>query len=71
MGLLGAEGVTAYAPDMIGHGDSAKPAPGSAFDYSEEAYMRSIGQFADAVGLDKPFALVVQVGVGLRWGVHT
>lgn len=68
LGLLGGDGVTAYAPDMIGHGDSSKPSPSGAFDYSEEAYVRSIGQFADAVGMTEPFALIVQVGRGRGTG---
>lgn len=67
LGLLGGDGYRAFAPDWPGHGDSDKPAPG-AFSYSEEAYLGALRAFVDAVGINKPFALVVQVrqcGLGL------
>ena len=74
LALLGGAGVTAVAPDWPGHGDSAKPAPGQTFDYSERAYTAALDAFVGAVDLKKPLALVVQVGVclggggGVLWG---
>ena len=59
MGLLGSEGYDAIAPDWIGHGDSDKPESG--FDYSAESYIKAMDQFISAVGVKKPYALVVHV----------
>lgn len=56
--MLGAEGFTAIAPDWIGHGDSDKPGD---FDCSEDAYINQLDAFINAVGIKKPYALVVQV----------
>ncbi|PNW85621.1 hypothetical protein CHLRE_03g195200v5 [Chlamydomonas reinhardtii] len=56
MGLIGGEGYRCIAPDWPGHGDTDKP---GSFGYSEEAYISGLGQFVDAVGIKKPFALVV------------
>lgn len=61
LGLLGADGYRAFAPDWLGHGDSDKPDP-SAFSCSEADYLSELSSFVDAVGIRKPFALVVQVG---------
>lgn len=76
LALLGGAGVSAVAPDWIGHGDSAKPAPGRGFDYSEAAFTSALGDFVAALDIKKPLALVVQVrgaragarGAGLRLG---
>lgn len=68
LGLLGGDGYRAFAPDWPGHGDSDKPAPG-AFSYSEEAYLGALRAFVDAVGINKPFALVVQGFVLGQYGM--
>ncbi|GBF97090.1 haloalkane dehalogenase-like [Raphidocelis subcapitata] len=60
LALLGGSGVSAVAPDWPGHGDSAKPAPGGKFDYSEAAYTAALDSFVAAVDLKKPLTLVVQ-----------
>jgi len=57
LGLLGAEGYTAIAPDWPGHGDSDKPAN---FDFSEAGYTRALDGFIAAAGIKGPVALVVQ-----------
>lgn len=57
VGLLGGEGYRAYAPDWLGHGDSDKP---SGFPYTEAAFLEGLEAFIAAVGIKKPFALVVQ-----------
>jgi len=67
LALLGGAGIAAVAPDWIGHGDSAKPQK-SKFDYTEAAYVAALGAFVEAINLQKPLALVVQVGVGLAVG---
>ncbi|KAG1679649.1 hypothetical protein FOA52_006166 [Chlamydomonas sp. UWO 241] len=56
LGLLGAEGYDAIAPDWVGHGDSDKPA---GFACTEAAYTEQLAQFIEASGIKKPFALVV------------
>ncbi len=66
LGLLGGDGYRAFAPDWPGHGDSDKPAAG-AFAYSEEAYVSALRAFVDSVGINKPFALVVQVRACSLW----
>lgn len=60
LGLLGADGYVGYAPDWLGHGDSQKPST-SQFDYSEEAFIKQLDAFVEAVGIKQPFALIVQV----------
>ena len=42
---------TVFAPDMLGHGDSAKPAPG----YSIPEYAKSKLHFMDALRIDKAY----------------
>lgn len=61
LALLARDGVAAYAPDWPGHGDSAKPAPGAGFDYSEGAYIKALGDLVGTLAIKKPIALVVQV----------
>ncbi len=56
--------MAAVAPDWIGHGDSAKPSK-SKFDYSEAAFKTALGKFVEAVNIQKPLALVVQVRAGM------
>ncbi|KXZ44230.1 hypothetical protein GPECTOR_70g460 [Gonium pectorale] len=68
LGLLGGDGFRAFAPDWIGHGDSDKPGTGE-FSFSKEDYMSALGQFVDAVGIKKPFALVVQGFVLGQYGL--
>jgi pimeloyl-ACP methyl ester carboxylesterase len=58
--MLGEAGYEAYAPDWPGHGDSSKPSS-SSFKYSQQAYLDSLAAFVDKCGINKPFALVVQV----------
>ncbi|GLC38917.1 hypothetical protein PLESTB_000461300 [Pleodorina starrii] len=69
LGLLGGDGYRAFAPDWLGHGDSDKPEPGSAFGYSEQDYIAGLGAFVEAVGIRKPFALVVQGFVLGQYGM--
>eukprot|EP00798_Chlamydomonas_sp_ICE-L_P029355 gene29355-12447_t len=57
LGMLGADGYDAIAPDWLGHGCSDKPTSG--FDFSEEAYIKELDEFIKAVGVKEPFALVV------------
>lgn len=64
LAMLGEAGYEAYAPDWPGHGESAKPAAGSGFNYSQQAYLDGLAGFVDAVGIKKPFAVVVQVRDG-------
>jgi len=59
--MLGEAGYEAFAPDFPGHGESSKPSTGS-FSYSQQAYLDGLAAFVDAVGIKKPFAVVVQVG---------
>ncbi|GIL86908.1 hypothetical protein Vretimale_15552 [Volvox reticuliferus] len=68
LGLLGADGYRAFAPDWLGHGDSDKPDP-AAFGYAEEDYIAGLGAFVEAVGIRKPFALVVQGFVLGQYGL--
>jgi hypothetical protein len=58
--MLGEAGFEAYAPDWPGHGESDKPSS-SSFSYSQKAYLDGLTAFVEAVGIKKPFALVVQV----------
>jgi pimeloyl-ACP methyl ester carboxylesterase len=58
--MLGDAGFEAFAPDWPGHGESSKP-PASSFSYSQQAYLDGLAGFVEAVGLRKPFAVVVQV----------
>jgi alpha-beta hydrolase superfamily lysophospholipase len=58
--MLEESGFQAYAPDWPGHGSSSKPSS-SSFDYSQEAYINALDAFVEAVGIKKPFAVVVQV----------
>lgn len=73
--MLGAAGFEAYAPDWPGHGESNKPSS-SSFSYSQQAYLDGLAAFVDAVGIKKPFVLVVQVGqfclplCQVLWGVY-
>lgn len=60
LAMLEESGFQAYAPDWPGHGSSSKPSS-SSFDYSQEAYINALDAFVEAVGIKKPFALVVQV----------
>lgn len=62
LSLLGGAGVSSFAPDWPGHGDSSKPGRGE-FDYSEGAYVRALGEFVGALDIKKPLALVVQGSV--------
>lgn len=48
------------APDWLGHGDSAKPST-SAFDYSQESYIKALDDFVNALDVKKPVALIVHV----------
>ena len=50
MGPLG-QHYTVYAPDMLSHGDSAKPVPG----FTIEEYAKSKVDFLDALGIDKAY----------------
>ena len=59
MGLLGAAGYEVIAPDWVGHGSTSIPEI-SAFDYSAEAYVAALESFVAALGIQKPFHLVVQ-----------
>lgn len=72
--LLGEAGHEVIAADWPGHGASSKPAPGSGFDYSAEAYTAALSQFVEAVGLGgRPFALMVHGFVlgqyGMLWAL--
>ena len=58
--MLSSAGYECIAPDWIGHGGTAMPSP-QEFDYSSRAYIAALAQFVDAVGIRKPFHLVVQV----------
>ena len=55
--LLGEAGHQAFAPDWVGHGATSKP--GSGFDYSQESYVKALAEFVAAVGIRRPFAVVV------------
>mmetsp|Transcript_16062 Transcript_16062/g.43766 ORF Transcript_16062/g.43766 Transcript_16062/m.43766 type:complete len:369 (-) Transcript_16062:507-1613(-) len=73
LGLLGADGYEAYAPDFPGHGDSDKPSKNT-FGYTEEEFVAGLDGFVEAVGIKKPMALVVQGYVlsqyGLLWAAQ-
>ncbi len=61
MTLFAAVGVTAIAPDWLGHGDSDKPGPDQ-FGYDAVSYMRELEKFIAALdGVPKPYNLVVHV----------
>ncbi len=55
-------GLTAYAPDWLGEGASAKPAPRE-FSYQPSAYVGALGEFLKALALSR-FHLVVQGFLG-------
>ncbi|KAL6764006.1 Alpha/Beta hydrolase protein [Haematococcus lacustris] len=57
LGLLGADGYDAVAPDWPGHGDSDKP---SSFNYSEEGMVAALDAFVAQTCGQQPVALVVQ-----------
>eukprot|EP01026_Neomeris_dumetosa_P062325 TRINITY_DN5894_c0_g1_i2.p2 TRINITY_DN5894_c0_g1~~TRINITY_DN5894_c0_g1_i2.p2 ORF type:complete len:269 (-),score=45.45 TRINITY_DN5894_c0_g1_i2:258-1064(-) len=57
--LMAQKGFDCYAVDWIGHGGSDKPSPGS-FPYTADAYVKSLDEFVNAVGIKSPFHLVVQ-----------
>jgi pimeloyl-ACP methyl ester carboxylesterase len=72
--MLGEAGYEAFAPDWPGHGESSKPAAGSSFNYSQQAYLDSLDAFVQAVGIKQPYALIVQVcecACGVTWFGHT
>eukprot|EP01024_Parvocaulis_polyphysoides_P032869 TRINITY_DN29357_c0_g1_i1.p1 TRINITY_DN29357_c0_g1~~TRINITY_DN29357_c0_g1_i1.p1 ORF type:complete len:208 (-),score=17.43 TRINITY_DN29357_c0_g1_i1:34-657(-) len=58
MDLLADKGFDCYAVDWIGHGGSDKPAPGK-FPYTADAYINSLDEFVNTVGIKTPFHLMV------------
>eukprot|EP00775_Hariotina_reticulata_P012653 gene12653-12780_t len=68
LAMLEEAGFQAYAPDWPGHGSSSKPSS-SSFDYSQEAYINALDAFVEAIGIKKPFALVVQGYVLGQYGL--
>ena len=62
MTLLAEEDIPSIAPDWIGSGFSDKPGKGN-FAYTPEAYLTGLGEFIDALKLEK-FYLVVQGFLG-------
>lgn len=65
MGLLGAAGYEAIAPDWIGHGSTSIP-DSTQFDYSADAYVAALESFVTALGIQQPFNLVVQARLTCR-----
>ena len=55
------KGYVCVAPDMPGHGDSSKPAPGGGFAYDAAAYQSALDAFVTETALDAdgPVDLVV------------
>ncbi|KAF8067235.1 choline monooxygenase [Scenedesmus sp. PABB004] len=68
LAMLGEAGYEAFAPDWPGHGESAKPAPAE-FDYTQRSYLGGLARFVDAVGIQRPYALVVQGYVLGQYGL--
>ena len=63
MGLLGAAGYEAIAPDWVGHGSTTIP-DSSDFEYTADAYVAALESFVAALGIQHPFHLVVQASRG-------
>lgn len=69
MRIFSENGHTCIAPDWPGHGFSAKPTSG--FAYDEAAYVGALDEFVDAVGLQAPYFVITHGFVlgqyGLLW----